>query len=151
MKFRDIEKYLLPLLFLSAIIFFIWQHWVGLSWDFMSYTLNAKYMFNQGAYMEWYRAPFAQFLIGIFSFLTWNIAEYAFIIFVASLHFFACMKFAEKYKMNKLFFYSLSLSPTILLGGLFAGTELLSLSLLMLCFVYLNQIGFFLSLSFLTR
>lgn len=151
MKFKDIEKYLLPVLFISAILFFIWQHSVGLSWDFMSYTLNAKYMFNQGSYFEWYRAPLAQFLIGIFSFLTWNVAEYAFIILVTSLHFFACIKFAEKYKMNKLFFYSLSLSPTILLGGLFAGTELLSLSVLMLGFVYLNQIGLFLSLAFLTR
>jgi len=151
MKFKDIEKYLLYSLFLSSLIFFIWQHAIGLSWDFMSYTLNAKYLFSKSWYFEWYRAPLAPFLIGIFNFLTWKAAEYTFIILVTSIHFFSCKKFAEKYKMNQLFFYSLSLSPAVFLGGLYAGTELLSLSLLILCFIYLDYIGLFLALAFLTR
>lgn len=151
MKFKDIEKPLLYILFLATLIFFIWQRSAGLSWDFMSYTLNAKYFFSNSWYIEWYRAPLAPVLIGIFSFLTWKAAEYVFVILITSLHFFTCIKFAEKYNMNKLFFYSLCLSPAVFLGGLSVGTELLSISLLMLCFVYLDNIGLFLALAVLTR
>jgi hypothetical protein len=138
-------------LFFLVVIFFIYQHVVGIKWDFMSYVLNAKYIFSQGVYFEWYRPPIAPFMLGVFSLFGWFLTEYIFIVAVTGLHFFASLKFSKKFGIDPLIFYLLTLAPIFFIAGFTAGTELLSLALLLLFFVYLDYGGVFLGIALLTR
>ncbi|PIU01939.1 hypothetical protein COT68_00550, partial [bacterium (Candidatus Torokbacteria) CG09_land_8_20_14_0_10_42_11] len=45
----------ITILFCLATAFFVIQHATGLSWDFIVYVLNAKYLFAKGFYFEWER------------------------------------------------------------------------------------------------
>ncbi|MBS3149861.1 hypothetical protein J4455_04190 [Candidatus Woesearchaeota archaeon] len=45
--FRD--KYLV-IIFLFSTIFFLFQHYISFSWDFSSFVLNGKYLFDNGKY-----------------------------------------------------------------------------------------------------
>jgi len=150
---KNKEFVVLFALFLIALLFFIWQHSNYVGWDFRAYVLNAKYWFADGNYFEWSRPPLVPLLLGLFSFLGWKASEYIFIIFVCSLHFFSSIKFAEKFKVNKLIFYALSLSPFVLIMGISEATELLSLALLQLflAFIGTKKAPLFLGLAFLTR
>lgn len=141
------------LLFVLSTIFFVYQHTTGLSWDFSVYVLNAKYLFSGGHYFEWYRSPLTPFLLFVFSFLGYLISEYVYIIITSGLFAVACVKFSEKSNLNKNLFYPLMLSPFVLNFGLFAGTELLTLSLLILAISYINEkkSSLFFGLSFLAR
>jgi len=152
-KGKTTLNFLLVFLWIFSTAFFIWQHSTGLSWDFMSYTLNAKYFLSQGAYFEWYRPPLTSFLIGIFSVFGWKIAEYFFIISVSSLYFFSSIKLAEKFNINKEIFYALSITPFLLINSMYVGTELLSFALLQLFIAYIGdkKAPFFLALATLTR
>ncbi len=130
---------LITLLFIFATVFFLYQHSLGIHWDFASYTLNAKYIFSDGHYFEWYRAPLTSFLIGIFTFfiLPFWVAEYIYIIFVSFLFLYSCVKFSESSNLDKTLFYVLMLNPFVILMGLAVGTELLTLSFLLL---FLSQL-----------
>ncbi|MEM2932674.1 MAG: hypothetical protein QW622_00455 [Candidatus Pacearchaeota archaeon] len=147
------EKIILVLLFLLALTFFLWLHSTHIGWDFQTYVLNAKYWFADGDYFEWARPPLVPLLLGIFSFFGWKASEYVFIIFVTFLHFLSCIVFAKRFKINKVLFYAISLSPFVLITGLSEGTELLSLALLQLflAFIETNFASFFLGLAFLAR
>ena len=156
--YQKTKKYFLDnkwifLLLVLVITFFIWQRATNMGWDILVYILNVKYWFDKGSFFESVASPLSSFLIGIFSFAGWKTSEYIYIIFVAILHLFSSIKFAEKFKINKLLFYALSLSPFLLYNGLLNGTELLSLSLLQLFIAYLGskKSPFFLGLSFLAR
>lgn len=146
------EKYIY-IIYLLITTFFIYQHTLGLGWDFISYILNAKYFFSNGIYFEWFRPPLTSFLIGIFSIFTWKFASYLYIILVTTIHFFSSLKFAKKFNIDPNIYYIISLSPFFLISGLIEGTEILSLSLLQLFLAYYNNKGSsaFLSLSFLIR
>ena len=146
------EKYIY-IIYLLITIFFIYQYSLGVGWDFITYILNAKYLFSNGIYFEWFRPPLTPFLIGVFSIFTWGLAPYTYIILVTTVHFFSSLKFADKFNLNKNLYYVLSLSPFLLINGLTEGTELLSLSLLQLFLAYYNRKGssIFLSLAFLIR
>lgn len=146
------EKYIYLIYFLIT-IFFIYQHTLGVGWDFASYILNAKYFFSDGNYFEWLRPPLTPLLIGIFSIFTWKLSPYFYIIFLTALHFYSSQVFARKFNINFNLYYIISLSPFFLINGLREGTEILSLSLLQLFLAYLNdkRAGIFLALSFLTR
>src|SRR3989338_9343912 len=87
-------------LYLFSTIFFLWQHTTGISWDFTSYVLNAKYIFSNGLYFEWYRAPLMPFMLGILSVFGWKLAEYLFIVLVSSLYLFSCIKFSKKFGID---------------------------------------------------
>lgn len=147
------ENVLILVVFVFSTIFFIYQHTTGISWDFASYVLNAKYIFNKGTYFEWFRPPLTPFIIGIFSLFGWKIAEYLYIIFASGLFFFSSIKFSEKNKIQKELFYIISLSFFTLNNGLNVGTELLSLSLLQLFLAYIDvsKSGLFVGLSILVR
>ena len=151
--YKMLENKFVILLYLFATSFFVYQHSTGLSWDFSSYVLNAKYLFGNGFYFEWYRAPFTPFLLGVLSVFGWRCVEYAYIVLVSTLFMFSCIKLAEKLNISKDLFYSLLLTPFLLNHGLKEGTELLSLSLLQLSVAYLeeNISGIFFSLATLTR
>jgi hypothetical protein len=127
------------ILYFISTAFFIYQHSLGPSWDFTAYSLNAEYMFSNGNYFEWYRAPLSGFLIGIFTYfiLPFWLAEYLYIIFVSSLFLYSCIKFSKVFNLNPTLFYILMLNPFLILVGLVVGTELLTLSLLLLFISYI--------------
>ncbi|RLG10134.1 hypothetical protein DRN69_09505 [Candidatus Pacearchaeota archaeon] len=118
------------ILFLISTSFFIYQHASGISWDFASYVLNAKYLFDDGLYFEWLRAPLPSLMLGSFSIFGWKSSEYLFIIFVSLIHLLASIKLSKNFKFNPILFYSLTLIPAMLNFSFLAGTELLSLALL---------------------
>jgi len=149
---------LIIILFLFSTLFFIYQrNSGGVHWDFALYVSNAKYLFSNGFYFEWWVPPFTPFLLGSFSIFGWFLAEYVYIIFVSSLFLFSCLKFSEVFKINKTFFYATFINSYVLYHGLRNGTELLSLSFLILFFTLFFKknkefkSSMFLSLSFLTR
>jgi len=131
----------------SLTIFFI-QHSSGLSWDFCAYVLNARYYLSGfKTYFEPLRPPLASILM-IF------LSEYPYIVFVSFIHLFSCYKLCKRYKLNLNLFYAVSLTPYFLVTSFFAGTELLSLSLIQLFVAYFDddkKAGFFLGLAALTR
>ena len=127
-------------LFIISTSFFIYQYSTNWSWDFSVYILNAKYWFANGNYFEWLRAPLTAFLLGIFGLMNWNLSPYIYIIFTSFLYLFSCIKFEKTYiKKNSLLFYALMLNPYVLMYGLLNGTELLSLSFVLLFFSYLFE------------
>jgi len=128
------ENKLTIALFFFATAFFLYQHSLGIAWDFASYSLNAEYIFFGGDYFEWFRAPLASFLIGLFTFfiLPLWVAEYLYIIFVSTLFLYSCLRFCKSFKLKPELFYILILNPFTILVGLAVGTELLTLSFLML-------------------
>lgn len=145
------EKWFLGIVFVLVNLFFIVQHRIDNSWDFMVYALNAKHFFGSGAYFEWMRPPLASLLIGVFGFLGWAAAEYFFIILVAFLHLASCFVLAKRWGLNPAYFYLVSVSPFFLLEGMIMGTELLSLTLVQFAVGLLDYSGVFLGLAFLTR
>jgi len=167
-KLRELVKFtrenkFSSILFILATLFFIYQHYTYLSWDFSAYTLNAKYLFSNGTYFETQRPPLASFIMGIFIFLG-KFTEYLFIIIVSFLFFYSSIKSADILLKNKkkdedkeftrFIFYFFSLSIFILLLGLKEGTELLTLALLELFiinFVKGKIFGFYLGLAVLAR
>ncbi len=158
MKYKDCltiikNNKLISFLFISSTLFFLWQHTTGISWDFTSYILNAKYIFSGGEYFEWYRPPLMPLVIGFFSLFGWNIARYLYIIFVSSLYLFSCIKFSNKFNIDKEIFYAISITPFFIANAFSVGTELFSLTLTILSMAYLNTyfIGFLLGALFLVR
>ncbi len=147
------EKGIIALFFALSTAFLIYQHTTGISWDFSVYVLNAQYIFSGGNYIEWYRSPLPSILIFILSPFGYLTAEYLYISMVSMLHLYACLKFAERFKLNRAIFYVLSLSVFILFRGMLVGSELLSLSLLMLFLTHIDnrKSGMFLGLAFLAR
>ncbi len=147
---------LMILVFFFSTIFYLWQHYLGVSWDFASYVLNAKYLFDSGNYFEILRPPVVPLLLWFFHlFFGWILAEYIFIIFVSFLFFYSSYKLSKILKFNPLLFYVLSLSFYTLRYGLVNGTELLSIVFLELSLLYLLSnnyfSGFFMGFSALTR
>lgn len=134
------ENFKIFFLFIISTSFFIYQYSTNWSWDFSVYILNAKYWFANGNYFEWLRAPLTAFLLGIFGLMNWNLSPYIYIIFTSFLYLFSCIKFEKTYiKKNSLLFYALMLNPYVLMYGLLNGTELLSLSFILLFFSYLFE------------
>ncbi len=144
------------LIFIISTLYFIRQHYILISWDFISYVLNAKYIFATGSYFEILRPPLSSVFIWIFHlFFGWHLAEYIFIIFVSAVFFYSSYKLARVLGFNPLLFYSLSISYYVLWYGVVNGTELLSIAFLEIGLFYLiknNSIsGLFLAFSALTR
>ena len=121
---------LIVFMYLFSTFFFLYQHTTGISWDFATYVLNAKYIFGNGFYFELLRPPLAQTLLGLFSVFGWLAAEYVYIIFVSTFYLFSCIKVSETINVDKRMFYALSMNPLLLVFGLSVGTELLTLAFL---------------------
>ena len=149
------SNWLIVLIFVLSTIYFMYLHHIHVSWDFISYVLNAKYFAGQGAYFEMLRPPLVPFSIFLLSFLKWKLTEYAFIFLASLLFVYSITRLAKKLSINKALFYSVLLSPFVLNYGLINGSELLSVSLIALSITYLveNNIlsGLFLGLSSLAR
>ncbi|MBN2042498.1 MAG: hypothetical protein JW754_01705 [Candidatus Aenigmarchaeota archaeon] len=157
-KFYDLanENRMISLLFVFSTLFFLLQHTTGISWDFASYVLNARYLFGSGSYFELLRPPLTPLLLGIFSVFGWVASEYVYIFFVSSLYLFSCVKVSKTLGIDRRLFYALSLNPFVLVYALSVGTELLSLALLQLFVHYAlssqgMKSGLFSGLSSLVR
>lgn len=153
------ENKLLLTVFLLSTIFFLWQHQF-VSWDFASYVSNAQY-WNGGSYYEISRPPLVPFIL--YALGTSLLSEYIFIILASALFLYSTVRAADRMKIRRDIFYLFSLSPMVLFYGLLNGTELLSLALFELFFIYLTDkpgknslkapvlSGLFLGLAVLTR
>ncbi|MBW6451320.1 MAG: hypothetical protein K0B02_01140 [DPANN group archaeon] len=141
------------LIFIISTLFFIIQRYMGPQWDFLVYVSNAKYLFDGGTYFEWCRSPMISVIMYLLSFVGWTLSEYFYLIFVSILFFVATGKFAEKWNLDKNLFYPLSMSFFVLFFGASNGTEILSVSFLLLFFAYIETIlaGGFIALAFLSR
>ncbi len=133
------------LLFLIITSIFLYQHSTGISWDFSVYEMNAHYLLTGKGYFEIGRPPLASLLLFL--------GPQVYIIIVSIIMLFASISFSNKYKINPTLFYSLIMTPFIIVNGLSVGTELLSLALTLLIFAYRDSTlgGFFYGLSILTR
>jgi len=148
------EEFIFFITFFIALSFFVYQH-KFFSWDLAVYTLNAKYVYD-GFFFEWIRPPLTPFILAIFEIFGTNFAQYAYIVFCTILYFVSLKLFHDKFLKdikNSEFFYLFSINPFILIFGVAIGTELLSLSLLILFFTfYFSKKSFmFLGLSMLCR
>jgi hypothetical protein len=159
------KNYLILILFITSTIFFLYQHYGFVYWDFSAYILNARYIFYTGTYFEAYRAPMASIIFGPLL-LFGNLSKYLYLIIVSTLFFYGNIKLTnsifkkhfQKHPSNEIFikfvFYFFMLSPFLLRYGTIAGTELLGLAFLEL---FLSQVfsgkisGFYLGLATLTR
>jgi len=159
------ENYLIFILFSISTLFFLYQHFSWLSWDFSAYVLNAKHLFYNGNYFEIYRAPMTSILLGI-SLIFGKFGEYLYILFVSILFFYSVIQitnsaFKKYIEINKkeekflqFLFYFFLLSSFTLNYGTQIGTELLGFSFLLLFLsnILKNKIsGHYLALAFLTR
>jgi len=158
------RHYLAFSLYLFITVYFLFQHFTLLSWDFSAYVLNARYLFYNGSYFELYRAPLTSIFLAIFMILG-KLGEYIFIFFVSTLFYIGMYKlsriiaerfFEKKFSDGYVFFlfYFLSLGSFVFMYGTLVGTELLSLAFFILFLVnYLENksSGHYLALAFLTR
>ena len=143
-RYYIMNKLFMLLLFLFSTGFFLYQHSSGFSWDFIVYFLNSRfYLF--GGFFEWGRPPLPSFLL--------IPGEYFYIVLVSVLCLFASIRFSRVFRLSPEVFYAFLLSPFLLVQGLAVGTELLSLSLTLLMFSFINSSlsGFFFSLSFMSH
>ncbi|MFP4116571.1 MAG: hypothetical protein ACLFQ8_00615 [Candidatus Aenigmatarchaeota archaeon] len=149
------NRYLL-LIWIASTLFFLYQQSTGLSWDFAVYEMNAEYLCCDGHYFEWARPPFAPLLMilsSAFTLFTWNYAGYVYVVIVSAIFGFGSVKFADEFGVDRRLFYALILSPFVLNMGLMAGTELLTLGLLMFFLSYIKDIkgAVFMGLAGLSR
>ncbi len=126
------ENRILLLIFIIVTFMLIILHMYFVSWDFMAYSLNSKFMFNNGYYFEWLRPPVIPVVLGLFGLLFGKFSEVLYIIFVSSIYFASAIMFARRYKIDERIFYVLTLTPFTLVYGLMAGGELFRLQ----CFYY---------------
>ncbi len=152
-----LKKYKFVLfIFLFTTLFFIIQHQFTISWDFISYVLNAKNMFNSGLYFETFRPPLTSFIIGLFAqILGYAAAEIIYIIIVSALFCLSIILISKQLNFNTELFYLILFTPFVLYFGQINGTELLSVALLLLGIYFIiknNWIsGLFIGFSALTR
>ena len=141
------EKITLGILFFLSTIYLLYQHYTDFSWDFNAYVLNARYLFENGIYFEHYRPILMPLILGI-------LGEYLYIIFVSLLLLYSTIKISDALKINKLYFYVLTLNIYVLINGFINGTEVLSFALLELGIAYIitnKYSGIPFGLSFLSR
>ncbi|MDY6761876.1 MAG: hypothetical protein SVY41_02410 [Candidatus Nanohaloarchaea archaeon] len=132
----------------------LYQHGLGWNWDFLVYAMNAEYLFHGGFFMEWLRPPVAPVIIGMLQFVApGRVAEYGFILLSSAVFLYAVHRFAAAAELDRVTFYTLLLTPGGIAVATQAGTELLSLSLLLLFLADREQPrgGLWLGLAVLTR
>lgn len=154
MNRRDLFVYIL--LVITNIIFQLYIYFRAKSWDFIVYILNAKYFSGDYIFYETFRPPLISFFMALISiFFNWNLVPYMYITFCVILFSISSYFLAKELKFNPLIFYGISLTPFLLLEGLFNGTELLTFSLLQffVFFILKNSYisGLFFGLMFLSR
>ena len=150
-----LENKFLVILFVLSTSFFVFQHYINLSWDFAAYVSNAKYFAGEGNYFELLRGPLMPAILIPLSVFGWTASEYIFIIMISLLFLYSSIKLSDAAKIDRNIFYLFSLSPFVLFFGFINGTEILSIALLELFIAFLLQgksyTGIFIGLAFLAR
>lgn len=149
------NNWIILTLFALSTSYFVYQHAASLSWDFLSFVLNAQYWFQDGYYFEPVRAPLMPLIIGLFSFVGLRAAEYMYIVAVSALYAYSSVRLAKALNFNPVVFYALSLNPYIFFTSLINGSELLALALLELALAEIingcARSGWIMALSGLAR
>ena len=149
------NRYLI-IIWTASTLFFVYQQTTGLSWDFAVYEMNAEYLCCEGHYFEWTRSPLAPLLMIVssaFVLFNWNYVAYVYVIIVSAIFGVGSVKLADSFGLDRKLFYALMLSPFALNMGVMAGTELLTLGLLMLFVAHVKEIkgALFVGLAGLAR
>ncbi|MFB6295191.1 MAG: hypothetical protein ABEI97_05500, partial [Candidatus Nanohaloarchaea archaeon] len=134
-RLRDVSRgtWLLAAAHLVFTAVLLYQHALGWHWDFLVYSMNAEYLFHNGAFMEWARPPIVPLLIGVLRFaLPGGAAEYGFILASSAVFLYAVHRFAASVDVDRLVLYTLLVTPGMVAAATRAGTELLSLAFLLL-------------------
>lgn len=160
-KIRDVptnftEKYsnLTLVAFILSTALMMYQHYLGWSWDFNVYSMIGQYLFHDGFYMEWLRPPVASATMGLLQFIVpQKISEYLFILISSWAFLYSSRRLSQSYEFDSETFYILILTPAAIFYSTMAGTEMLSLSFVMLFLADLDKpkTGLWLGLAFLTR
>ncbi len=146
------ENRLIIIIFLIELSYFFIQHYKFFSWDLNVYRLNGRYFIGESTYFEWLRPPLLPLLFTIFSFLG-NLDYYIIIFLILLLFYYSVYLFCKKFNFNYKIMILLYLTPMFIGYGFFAGTEILSLSLIILFITSLDTkySGLLFGLMFLTR
>ena len=142
------------IVFLVSTGLMLWQHTMGWNWDFNVYSMNAEYLFHAGNYIEWQRPIVAPLILGLLQFVfSRSISEFVFVVLSNSFFYWAAYRASKAIDVDFESFYILLMSPMAIFIGNFHGTEMLSLSFVMLFFseLYTARSGLWMSLAFLTR
>ncbi len=155
---KDFSKrnYLILMIYLASTGFYLYQYMTYFSWDFLTYSMNARYWVAGGFYFEPFRPPLASLIIGLIAIIsTWKIAEVFLIIFTSSIFLYSIIRLSRVLRFDSSLLYLASFTPYILFYGTRNGTELLSAAFLLLsiCFIIEGSplSGFILGLSALSR
>ena len=144
------------ILFLISTTYFVHENVTTTSWDLNVFVLNAQSIFTEGTYLEVGRPPLPSIILGILGMLFgWIASEIIFVIITSALFAYAIHKLSQTLKFNPTVFYALTLNIYVFTHGLTVGTEILSLSLLIMAMVLIiknNALsGLFIALTGLTR
>ncbi len=147
----------LTLFFIISLTLVFFMRKQTLSWDFICYRLNAQHMVGQSAYYEIYRPPLISLLMIPFGIFNWKFSEYAVSVLILLLYYYSIYELSKTIKFKKIsriVFVLLASSPSLIFYGLIDGTEMLSISLIILSIVNLirgKYNGHYLALAFLAR
>lgn len=143
---------LLVLLVSTGLMLF--QHSQGWNWDLNVYSMNGEYLFHSGSYIEWQRPIVVPTILGLLQFFfNRGVSEYLFVALSNIFFYWAAFRSSKSFNLGFEKFYILLMSPMAIFIGNFHGSEMLSLSLVMLFFseIYRSSSGLWMSLAFLTR
>ncbi|MFB6115634.1 MAG: hypothetical protein ABEK04_05130, partial [Candidatus Nanohalobium sp.] len=132
----------------------LYQHSMGWNWDFLVYLMNGEYIFHSGNFMEWLRPPVVPFIMGLLQFVfSRTVSGYVFIALTSAAFLYAVHRFTKAYKLDKLVFYVLMLTPAAISFSTREGTEMLGMVFLLLFLADLDEAksGIWLGLTVLTR
>lgn len=153
-------KYEMMISTVLLLFFIIPQIYYTPNWDFMAYYLSGNYFFSKSNYFEVYRAPLTPFLLSILSIITSHkfiLTSLLYAVIIISIFLYSSFFLIRTYKLDKQIYYVVLIgTPLFYIYALRVGTELLSLSLIMLALSYRKQnsyvlSGLFFGLASLTR
>jgi hypothetical protein len=147
------RAYFILAVFVLSTSYFVYQMHSGMSWDMIVYSLNSQYMFSDGHYFEWERPPLLPAMLFLMSPLGVAGAETLFVILVSAFFFSLILLFSREAKIDTVLFCAVLVNPIVLKYAFFAGTELLTLSLLMAALIGMGKrhSSLFFGFSTLTR
>ncbi|NPA38222.1 MAG: hypothetical protein GXN99_00295 [Candidatus Nanohaloarchaeota archaeon] len=136
--------------------------WISMpypNWDFMAYFMNGKFFFGESTYFEIYRPPFVPLCLGILYLLThsYMLTAFAFSLIASFTFIYAVNLLVKSYNLDKkTYYWVLFTTPLLWYAGLRVGTELMSVTFILLSLSFLKQkknflAGLALSLASLSR
>lgn len=153
-KLRDNYSKTVLTVFLLSTGLMMYQHSLGWSWDFNTYSMIGSYIFHDGFYMEWLRPPLASTVMGLLQFIfSRKLVEYVFIGLTSAFFLYSSRKLSERFELDLEKFYVFILTPAAIFFSAMNGTEMLSLAFAMLFLADFRKprSGVWLGLCFLTR